>query len=84
MLVLAAFRVTRLIVKDDITEPLRKRTTYRLTGRWGELFSCPWCVSFWLCLVLVLAYWAWPEPILWLSLPFAASAGVGLIASNWD
>ena len=84
ILVLAAFRITRLVIEDDITEPLRERTTYKLDPRnkFRELLECPWCVGFWISLAVVLAYWQWPDPTTWVMLPFAISAGVGLIAET--
>lgn len=52
--VLAAARLTRIVVSDKIGEPLRAATL----ARWGQdsmlnyLFWCSWCLGWWVCLVL--------------------------------
>lgn len=86
ILTLAVFRVTRLIIEDTILEPLREKTVFKLhptDSKIRELFACPWCIGFWLAVIAVLMFWAWPVVTLWLALPFAISAAVGLIASHW-
>lgn len=59
MVVGAAARLTRLITRDTITKPLRAR----VEARYGpdslpdEFIRCPWCVGFWVSLLLAaLAY----------------------------
>lgn len=47
--------------------------TYRLT----ELLTCPWCLSFWVALALLTAWWFYPDPVFYASLPFAVSYLVG-------
>ena len=43
--VLVTFRLTLLIVRDDITKPLRDRVP---DGTWfGELVRCHYCASVW-------------------------------------
>jgi hypothetical protein len=80
--VLAVMRVTRLINKDSITDPIR----IAAMRRWGEestqayFLQCPWCVSMWLSLIsapfvlsaLDLSLWLWPL------LAFAASHLTGI------
>lgn len=86
VLSLAVFRVTRLIIEDTILEPLREKTVFKLhptDSKIRELFACPWCVGFWLSVLAVLMFWAWPVVTLWLAFPFAISTVVGLIASHW-
>lgn len=63
-LVLAALRVARLAADDDITEPVRSDVTMLMvTGtrrqRAGAAFvvdmlRCPWCVTVWGAIVVVL------------------------------
>lgn len=67
---LAAARLTRLIVTDDIAQPVRDviarqalRTGAR--GRAGSwllsLVSCYWCAGFWASGAVVLAWWWWGD-----------------------
>lgn len=60
---LAAYRITRLVTKDTIAEPVTERVRWWFERRWqrkhgpgsGEdwnsklayLLSCPWCLGFW-------------------------------------
>lgn len=85
LLVLAAFRVTRLIGWDDITEPWRQRLVKKHPKGWRpKLITCPWCIGWW----VGLAWWAaWLIENKWTlvaATPWAISAGVGLIAKNLD
>lgn len=48
--VLAVYRVTRLVTIDDITHPIRDR----MHGWLAELVTCPFCVGVWVsCLALI-------------------------------
>ena len=47
---LVAYRLWRLVARDSLTAPLRERP-YR--WHWfRELWDCPWCLGFWICLGL--------------------------------
>jgi len=50
---LAVHRLTRLLVEDKITEPVRERLSANAEGRLAYFVTCPWCVSMW-----VAAGWA--------------------------
>lgn len=88
---LAAFRLTRLVTEDAITEPLRKRIvaqSYAAPGGIGskvhKLIECPWCAGFWISAGVIVARAAAPrawEPV---ARVLALSAAVGLIAENLD
>lgn len=84
ILILATFRVVRLVIEDVVIEPIRERTVYKLhpDNKVRELFECAWCLGFWLSILVVIAYALWPVGTTWAALPFAISAGVGLIAAN--
>lgn len=42
---LATYRITRLVVEDTITQPLRDLVE---SGTWlDRLIECPWCVGVW-------------------------------------
>ena len=61
---LATYRLTRLVVVDTITEPLRERVP---EGTFvGRLIDCPWCVGVWVGMGVALARHAFPrqwEPV---------------------
>lgn len=115
---LAAFRITRLVGWDEITQPIRawlsgvhdrgynqlakaieeaksqgvdpwdgQRRPPPLSERRyyvAKLLHCPWCVGFWISLAAALAADEWHHTTYWISVPFAISAVVGLIAKNLD
>lgn len=61
LLILATYRLTRLISKDYIFEPLRRalgRLAARRSKFWlfvAELFACPHCLGVWISAVMALA-----------------------------
>jgi hypothetical protein len=85
--VLATARLTRLVNKDEVTDPIR----IAVIRRYGEdsrpayFLGCPWCVSIWVGFALVpyalwitdLSLWLWPL------LALAASWFTGITAA-WD
>lgn len=85
---LAVFRLTRLVVADDIT--LRPRTwiVHQLDraghSKAAELFDCPWCASFWVAIPVTVA--AYHLDGAWFDAPaivLGCSAVAGLLAS-WE
>lgn len=75
---LAVFRVTRLLVVDSITDPIRD-----FFAQWtftDELLACPWCAGFWVGVGATIVYAVNPDVAFWLSLPFAFSAVAGLLS----
>lgn len=44
---LAVYRLTRLLVEDEVTRPLRDRLSENAEGRLAYFVTCPWCVSMW-------------------------------------
>ena len=68
--VLAAWRITRLVVDDEIAAPLRDKVR-DVTGpdsKWTYLVNCPYCVSVWAGLAVAVK----PK---WMASSLAASAG---------
>jgi hypothetical protein len=74
VLALAAYRITRFLVIDTMLEGSRTRFYSFLTNRsdkngplhliWYklfELFSCTWCLGFWVSVILYTIY-AWNQP----------------------
>lgn len=81
VLVLATYRITRLIVNDTITEFIRVKIPFE---RWyGELIRCPWCTGVWVAGILTgltCLFTSVPLPLLvWA----AVAGGQGLLAS-WE
>lgn len=78
---LAAFRITRLVVYDKISQWFRD--IFRASSRSSfvrtvhDLLSCPWCIGFWSALVIVVAYFIFPWA--WSVIFFLAVAGAGSI-----
>lgn len=87
--VLAAYRLTRLVTRDTLTEAARDKATrkgYHSTP-WryvGELLGCPWCVGFWCCAFVVAARRLAPRTWDPLARALAASTVVGLVATRID
>jgi hypothetical protein len=56
---LAVMRVTRLIVLDQITMPIRSWVVTRNgdTGWWTFLLHCPLCASVWIAAAVAPLYW---------------------------
>lgn len=47
-------RVTRIVVRDTVTEPLRARIVRRYGTGWPtKLVHCPWCVGWWVAISMV-------------------------------
>lgn len=82
VLVLAAYRITRLIAVDDLTAPLRDR----VHGWLGELVTCPFCVGVWVSAAVVLfaANTVVPLHWEWVVLVTAAVAGGQSLCSAAD
>lgn len=60
MAILAAIRLTELVVTDKITEFVRG---------WGPFWNCGRCVSVWASALVLLVFWYWP----WGNWPLALS-----------
>lgn len=80
----ACYRLTRLLQRDSITEPLREWLRPRLPGQLVELLECPWCLSVWVGAGVVAGRRAAPR--LWkpLATALALSAVTGLVMSQVD
>lgn len=78
---LAAYRLTRLITEDRITET--PRDALRQHGGWlGELVSCPWCIGVWAAGGVILARRLAPRVWEPAAEVLAVAAVVGLLA-DW-
>lgn len=50
LLSLATYRLTKLVIEDELTAPLRNKIFEKFppsSTKIGYLFTCPWCVSIW-------------------------------------
>ena len=95
---LACYRLTRLVVQDTITEPWRrwivgnKRSGARaLSGehivmvarpRVAEFITCPWCVSFWIAIGVVMLQTLTPTVCLYVTAILAFSAVAGILSER--
>lgn len=85
----AIARITRLLVEDTLTAPLRRAVVKRAgTGggwRWlSDLLGCQWCTSIWIAAAGAGAHWAWHTTTLYLYVVAALTAShVVALAASW-
>lgn len=86
ILVLASYRLTRLLVIDVIFEPLREKVWKKFppSTKLGYVFTCMWCMSIWASLALILLFLVLPLLAYVVSLVLSISAIVGVIAARLD
>ncbi|WP_375483299.1 DUF1360 domain-containing protein [uncultured Jatrophihabitans sp.] len=93
--VFAVARLTRLVTKDVVTQPVRAWiVARRLDGHDDRddsdpivyLIHCRWCASIWLAAPVSVAVWLWPGAW-WVQIPLlalTASHGTALLAGLED
>jgi len=87
ILALFTYRLTRLIVLDEVLAPLRDWIWDRKPPRSSQIgyfFTCPWCVSMWVALPIVFSYALFPSITILIGCIFTLSAIAGLITAHWD
>jgi len=86
VLVLATYRLTRLLTTDVIFEGLREKIWKKFppSTKFGYLFTCSWCMSIWAAVVLLLLFLTVPLIAYVVSLVLSISAIVGFAASRLD
>lgn len=93
---LACFRLTHLIIDDAIFAPVRDRLIGNAYGETRDLaghrpriaarprvaafLTCPWCVSFWLGLLVVVLQVLIPAAWFYAAVTLALSAFAGLLS----
>lgn len=77
VLMLASFRLTHLIVFDEIMEPVRARLDS--VPVISMIINCYWCCGIWVSGALVLGYMAWPSVTRVVALILAVAAGQALL-----
>jgi hypothetical protein len=86
ILSLGVYRLTRLVLFDEITSKLRERVWRRWppeAGGVGYLFTCAWCMSFWISLPVVALYRIAPTAATTVLSVFAISGVVGLLSRDY-
>lgn len=66
----ATARLTRLVQRDSILEPIRNPVldmARRSRAKAWELLWCPWCLSFWVGIAVVASWWLWGHGDGWLA-----------------
>ncbi|MFA6047327.1 MAG: DUF1360 domain-containing protein [Parcubacteria group bacterium] len=78
ILILATFRLVRLLTYDSVTDYIRKYLGQFPTGlrkNLSDLINCPWCTGIWMSLITIFLYLA--VPYSWTFLLIMALAGAG-------
>lgn len=85
LMCLATYRLSLLVVADEITEPARDWILDRVkpTGRLATLLTCPWCVSAYVGLMVVWTGWNYADRAWWAipAMTLSASAVTGFLAT---
>lgn len=81
---LATARLTRLVVDDQITLPVRAWILRRVKedGQLAYLITCPWCVSVYVGAAVASVLWAWPAYAQWPAAALAFSYVTGWLVSR--
>ncbi len=78
LLGLAAYRTWRILGLDAILDGPRNRLPLGV----GFFASCCWCLGFWVAVAWWAAWEMWPHGTIWVAVPLALSAVLGLVASH--
>lgn len=84
---LATYRLSRLIVEDEITSPVRDRiwkTHPPETSKLGYLFTCYWCSGVYAASALELSRIIAPKTTRKVETVLALSAIAGIVAARMD
>ena len=93
LLGLASYRTWRLLAEDTVLDTPRawvvglsdwkegQRTPSSYREKLAEFLTCPWCFGFWTAIGWWAAWQVFPHATLVLSVPFAISVVVGVLAS---
>lgn len=95
ILALAAYRLYRFTALDSFPPMVAARTWltgetddgtfYATRPAWvAALWSCPYCLGWWISLLLVAAWWVAPVVAVAFALPWAVSAAAALITVKLD
>jgi hypothetical protein len=87
ILALASFRLTHFVLQDVLFESVRNWIWDKFpveSSLLGYLFTCPWCLGFWVSLTVFICYTILPTQTLFAAFVFALSAVVGLLSKFED
>jgi hypothetical protein len=86
ILALAAFRLTRLLTTDAILEDVRNSfwNKYPPNTKLGYLWTCDWCMGFWVALIVFGLWLVVPQVTIVVSLILSISAVIGLLSAWTD
>jgi hypothetical protein len=86
ILALATYRLSRLLVIDNIFEWLRNLVWKRFppSTTFGYFFTCIWCTSVWTASAVAICYTIVPIATVVVASIFALSAVAGLISMRLD
>lgn len=80
---LATYRLTRLIVEDQVAAPIRNAAYKRYGNKGiGYLVECPWCTSAWVGLAVATARRVAPRTWGLVAQALAFSAVAGLVSEH--
>jgi hypothetical protein len=79
---LAVYRLSRLIARDELLRPFRQWLDAKYTGPLVYLFQCIWCLSIWVSAAVVALTWWQPYAWSFVAAGLAFSAGAGLIGER--
>lgn len=87
VIVLATYRMTRIVVFEKIfkylRDVLRRREDLYLIGTLGSIITCPWCAGVWVTLVIIVFYYLVPYGVLLVYvLALAGVASMVILLSN--
>lgn len=87
VIVLATYRMTRILVFEKIFKYLRdvlkRREDYYLIGTLSSIITCPWCLGVWVTLVIIVLYYLVPYgDLLVYVLALAGIASLIILISN--
>lgn len=83
--VLATYRLTRLVVEDVITAPVREKIFEKYPpteDKWSYALTCPWCASVWIGAGVMIARKVAPSAWDPVAKGLAASAATGIISER--
>lgn len=100
VLILAGHRIARIIGWDSITKPWREKllgwtddgkkighaggTGRPVPGKLATLAHCPWCLGFWISIILWVCFKQWHDATLLVASPLAISSAIGVYTTNLD
>jgi hypothetical protein len=84
---LATYRITRFLTRDVLFNGTRDKIWNKYppeSSKIGYLFTCEWCMSIWVALVLQISRMIIPTPTYVVEIVFAMSAIAGLLTAYED